>query len=139
MHRLVMPPPGLREGGQKGRSRDLQLCFRANGGLDVLLCLPRRAAPPQGRPDGKLAKSGKKVIMKYVGKLKSNGKVFDQTAGSKTFSFRLGVGEVIKGWDRGIGETCGGVLARAVLREGGSVGWAAARHLSVHLCVEGPH
>jgi hypothetical protein len=29
-----------------------------------------------------------------VGKLKSNGKVFDATRGNKTFSFRLGVGEV---------------------------------------------
>lgn len=35
--------------------------------------------------------------MRYVGKLKSNGKVFDQTKGNATFSFRLGVGEVIKG------------------------------------------
>lgn len=54
-----------------------------------------------GAADGKLAKPGKKVIVKYVGKLK-NGKVFDQTAGNKTFAFRLGVGEVIKGWDRGV-------------------------------------
>ncbi len=51
----------------------------------------------QGRPDGKLAKAGKKVLMRYVGKLKSNGKVFDETKGNKTFTFRLGVGEVIKG------------------------------------------
>ena len=51
----------------------------------------------QGRPDAKLAKAGKKVVMRYVGKLKSNGKIFDQTKGAATFSFRLGVGEVIKG------------------------------------------
>ncbi|KAI3430351.1 hypothetical protein D9Q98_004946 [Chlorella vulgaris] len=55
-----------------------------------------------GRPDGKLAKAGKKVVMRYVGRLKSNGKIFDQTKGAATFSFRLGVGEVIKGWDRGV-------------------------------------
>lgn len=42
------------------------------------------------------------MVVKYVGRLKSNGKVFDATRGSKTFSFRLGVGEVIKGWDRGV-------------------------------------
>lgn len=54
-----------------------------------------------GAADGKLAKPGKKVVVKYVGKLKT-GKVFDQTAGNKTFAFRLGVGEVIKGWDRGV-------------------------------------
>ena len=34
--------------------------------------------------------------MKYVGRLASSGKVFDQTRGSKPFTFRLGVGEVIK-------------------------------------------
>ena len=43
--------------------------------------------------------AGKQVVMKYVGKLAANGRVFDQ---SKSFKFRLGVGEVIKGWDRGI-------------------------------------
>ncbi len=34
--------------------------------------------------------------MNYVGRLKKNGKIFDQTKGNKTFQFRLGVGEVIK-------------------------------------------
>ena len=48
----------------------------------------------QGRPDSKLAKPGKKVVVKYVGKLKSTGKIFDQTQGNRTFTFRLGVGEV---------------------------------------------
>jgi len=56
----------------------------------------------QGRPDAPLAKPGKKVEVKYIGRLKSNDKVFDQTHGNKTFKFRLGVGEVIKGWDRGV-------------------------------------
>ena len=44
----------------------------------------------------KVASGGKKVAMKYVGKLPS-GQIFDQTKGSATFAFRLGVGEVIKG------------------------------------------
>jgi FKBP-type peptidyl-prolyl cis-trans isomerase 2 len=39
--------------------------------------------------------------MKYVGRLKSNGKVFDASKGAP-FAFRLGVGEVIKGWDIGV-------------------------------------
>ena len=56
----------------------------------------------RGRPDAPLAKPGKKVEVRYIGKLKSNGKVFDQTKGNKTFKFRLGVGEVIKGWDKGV-------------------------------------
>jgi FKBP-type peptidyl-prolyl cis-trans isomerase len=41
-----------------------------------------------GDPHGKLAKSGKKVWVKYVGKLMS-GKVFDKTD-KKPFQFRLG-------------------------------------------------
>jgi FKBP-type peptidyl-prolyl cis-trans isomerase len=28
--------------------------------------------------------------VRYIGRLKSNGKVFDQTKGSSTFKFRLG-------------------------------------------------
>ena len=55
----------------------------------------------QGKASGKLAKAGSRVTMKYVGKL-TNGKIFDQTKGKSTFKFRLGVGEVIKGWDRGV-------------------------------------
>jgi FK506-binding nuclear protein len=54
-----------------------------------------------GKADGKQAKPGKRVTMKYVGKLQS-GKIFDQTKGAASFQFRLGVGEVIKGWDVGV-------------------------------------
>jgi hypothetical protein len=42
------------------------------------------------------------VSMHYIGKLKSNGKIFDSNVGKKPFDFRLGVGEVIKGWDVGV-------------------------------------
>ena len=37
--------------------------------------------------------------MAYVGSLQVDGSVFDQ---AKTFSFQLGGGDVIKGWDLGI-------------------------------------
>lgn len=50
-----------------------------------------------GDPSGKLAKAGKKVSVKYIGKLEKSGQVFDKTKGEKPFTFRLGVGEVIKG------------------------------------------
>lgn len=50
---------------------------------------------------GAPAKSGKFVSVYYVGKLK-NGKKFDQTNQGEGFKFRLGKGEVIKGWDVGI-------------------------------------
>lgn len=54
-----------------------------------------------GKPDGQKAAPGKKVSVNYIGKLK-NGKIFDSTVGKKPFSFRLGIGQVIKGWDVGV-------------------------------------
>ncbi|CAN6472292.1 unnamed protein product [Victoria cruziana] len=55
-----------------------------------------------GKPDGKCASPGMKVSVHYIGKLKKNGSIFDSSVGSKPFKFRLGIGEVIKGWDVGI-------------------------------------
>jgi FK506-binding nuclear protein len=58
---------------------------------------------------GARAKNGKRVFMRYVGKL-TNGKEFDANRNGKPFSFVLGKGEVIKGWDLGIqGMQIGGV------------------------------
>ena len=37
----------------------------------------------------------------YTGRLQ-NGKLFDSNAGSRPFKFRLGKGEVIRGWDIGM-------------------------------------
>nr|XP_051217561.1 peptidyl-prolyl cis-trans isomerase FKBP53 isoform X2 [Lolium perenne]XP_051217563.1 peptidyl-prolyl cis-trans isomerase FKBP53 isoform X4 [Lolium perenne] len=54
-----------------------------------------------GKPDGKKAAPGKKVAVKYIGKLK-NGTIFDSTVGKRPFEFRLGNGQVIKGWDIGV-------------------------------------
>ncbi|KAJ3099075.1 peptidylprolyl isomerase fpr4 [Phlyctochytrium planicorne] len=52
--------------------------------------------------NGAKAKNGKKVKVRYVGRL-TNGKVFDSnTSGGKPFVFKLGGGEVIKGWDLGV-------------------------------------
>jgi len=51
--------------------------------------------------DGPQAKKGMKVSMRYIGKL-PNGKVFDSNTKGKPFTFRLGAGEVIKGWDEGV-------------------------------------
>ena len=52
--------------------------------------------------NGPEAKKGKLIGMYYDGKLKSNNKRFDATLNGKPFKFRLGAGEVIKGWDAGI-------------------------------------
>ncbi|KAF8897051.1 hypothetical protein CPB84DRAFT_1781426 [Gymnopilus junonius] len=50
---------------------------------------------------GSQAKKGNTVRMRYIGKL-TNGKVFDKNTSGKPFTFHLGKGEVIKGWDEGI-------------------------------------
>ncbi|XP_057761888.1 peptidyl-prolyl cis-trans isomerase FKBP53 [Arachis stenosperma] len=55
-----------------------------------------------GKPDGKRAAPGKKVSVKYIGKLQKNGKIFDSNVGRAPFKFHLGVGQVIKGWDIGV-------------------------------------
>ncbi|KAM6502457.1 hypothetical protein JOM56_002434 [Amanita muscaria] len=51
--------------------------------------------------EGPVAKKGNFVAMRYIGRLQ-NGKVFDKNVKGGPFSFRLGKGEVIKGWDEGI-------------------------------------
>lgn len=57
---------------------------------------------------GPAAKKGSRVEMRYIGKLK-DGKVFDANKSGKPFSFKLGTGEVIQGWDIGIaGMSAGG-------------------------------
>lgn len=51
---------------------------------------------------GQAAKTGDRVGMRYIGKLKSNNEVFDSNKKGKPFSFKLGTGECIKGWDIGV-------------------------------------
>ncbi|KAH9810218.1 peptidylprolyl isomerase [Melampsora americana] len=51
--------------------------------------------------EGAEAKANQMVSMRYIGKL-DNGKVFDSNTKGEPFRFKLGKGEVIKGWDEGI-------------------------------------
>ncbi|TKY71070.1 Peptidyl-prolyl cis-trans isomerase FKBP53 [Spatholobus suberectus] len=44
-----------------------------------------------GKPDGKRAAPGKKVSVKYIGKLQKDGKIFDSNVGRAPFKFRLGM------------------------------------------------
>ncbi len=57
---------------------------------------------------GAEAKKGQTVTVNYKGTLE-NGKVFDQSYGREPFTFTLGAGQVIPGWDEGV----------AGMREGG--------------------
>lgn len=51
--------------------------------------------------DGPEAKAGKSVEVHYTGWL-TDGTKFDSSAGGAPFSFKLGAGQVIRGWDQGV-------------------------------------
>ncbi len=53
--------------------------------------------------EGKEAQDFNKVVVNYTGKLE-DGSIFDSSLdpGREPFSFTLGVGSVIKGWDIGV-------------------------------------
>jgi peptidylprolyl isomerase len=69
-----------------------------------------KGAPPQQleikdleEGSGAEAKAGDKVTVQYVGVDYKNGKEFDSSwSRSEPFSFSLGAGEVIPGWDQGV-------------------------------------
>ncbi|KAJ5627191.1 hypothetical protein N7528_004618 [Penicillium herquei] len=63
---------------------------------------------------GVAAKSGNTVAMRYIGKLE-NGKVFDSNKKGKPFTFKLGRGEVIKGWDIGVAGMAPGAERRITI------------------------
>jgi peptidylprolyl isomerase len=53
--------------------------------------------------DGEEAVPGRNVMVHYVGVAWSNGRQFDASWDrGDTFDFRLGAGQVITGWDRGV-------------------------------------
>ncbi len=51
--------------------------------------------------EGDEARSGQTVVVNYRGTL-TNGKEFDSSYGRGPFSFPLGAGRVIRGWDEGV-------------------------------------
>ncbi len=50
---------------------------------------------------GAAAKSGDNVSVHYTGWL-TTGRKFDSSVGKQPFTFKLGEGQVIKGWDEGV-------------------------------------
>lgn len=58
-------------------------------------------------------KKGQTVVVHYVGMLASNGQKFDSSRDrDNPFRFRLGNGEVIKGWEEGIAKMSKGERAQ---------------------------
>jgi peptidylprolyl isomerase len=71
--------------------------------------IPNAPAPPDlviediTVGDGEEAKPGDIVCVHYVGVSYSNGQQFDASWDrDETFEFKLGAGQVISGWDRGV-------------------------------------
>lgn len=53
--------------------------------------------------DGPQAEAGRGVVVQYLGRLTSNGEIFDQSfERGQGIPFQLGAGRVIPGWDEGI-------------------------------------
>lgn len=58
-------------------------------------------------------KTGAMCVMHYTGTLQSNGQVFDSSRQrNKPFEFRIGVGQVIKGWEEGVAQMSKGEHAK---------------------------
>ena len=51
---------------------------------------------------GSSAKKGDEVTVQYVGVGYESGEEFDASWGGEPFSFQLGGGQVIEGWDEGV-------------------------------------
>mmetsp|Transcript_34219 Transcript_34219/g.79583 ORF Transcript_34219/g.79583 Transcript_34219/m.79583 type:complete len:110 (-) Transcript_34219:104-433(-) len=70
-------------------------------------------------------KKGDKVTMHYTGTLTSNGKKFDSSVDRGTpFQTKIGVGQVIQGWDEGVPTMSLG--EKAILKMTSDYGYGAA-------------
>ncbi|KAF9919379.1 FK506-binding protein 2A [Lobosporangium transversale] len=61
------------------------------------------------------SKDGDLLSMDYTGTLWSNGKQFDTSIGRGPFTFNLGEGSVIQGWDQGLRGMCVGEKRKLII------------------------
>ena len=64
--------------------------------------------------DGICPKKGQKVVCNYTGYLLDGTKFDSSIDRNKTFSFTIGIGQVIKGWDEGMIQLSSGETATLV-------------------------
>jgi len=67
----------------------------------------REVEEPKNCLRSQRAKEGDTIMVSYKGFL-ADGKVFDTSEGKDPISFKLGEGRVIKGWEKGLVDTCPG-------------------------------
>ena len=88
----------------------LMLIFAGCGGAEAPLTSPPPSAFSQtdlAQGSGPAARRGSRLTVHYTGwlfdasKPDNKGKQFDSSVGSEPFTFQLGAGDVIRGWDQG--------------------------------------
>lgn len=85
-------PKSETPGKEKGKSPQMPKMMKPGGVMCEDLVVGK----------GPEARNGKMVHVYYEGRLASNKKMFDKCDTGKGLRFRLGTGEVIKGWDVGV-------------------------------------
>ena len=68
------------------------------------------------------AKNGDNISVHYTGTLYRDGSQFDSSVGRGPFDFKLGAGNVIKGWDEGLSGMCVGEKRRLTIPSGKGYG-----------------
>lgn len=73
-----------------------------SGARDVkIMTIPQIIIEDTEFGTGQEALPGRQVTVNYTGKF-TDGKVFDTSVGKQPFTFLLGAGQVIQGWDKGL-------------------------------------
>jgi len=103
------------EDERKNNEKSLRDKYIADNGINVLPTASGLYYIEKERGTGARAMAGNQVYVHYTGTLLDGTKFDSSLDRGEPFSFRLGVGEVIKGWDEGIGLMNEGGKAKFVI------------------------